>query len=41
MGIPGIQLTNTTIKKNLEDADMQFETVKKLKETFEPDIMFP
>ena len=41
MGLPGIQLTNSTIKQNLEDADIQFETVKKLKERFEPDIVFP
>lgn len=41
MGIPGIQLTNTTIKANLEDAEIQFETVKQLKQKFEPDIAFP
>ncbi len=41
MGMPGIQLTNTTIKQNLEDANIQFETIKKLKDKFEPDIIFP
>lgn len=41
MGMPGIQLTNTTIKQNLEDVDTQFETIEKLKEKFEPDIIFP
>lgn len=41
MGLPGIQLTNTTIKENLENAEIQFETIKKLKEIFEPDILFP
>lgn len=41
MGLPGIQLTYTTVKENLENAEVQFETIKKLKERFEPDIVFP
>lgn len=39
MGFPGIQLTNTTIKQNLEDAQIQFETIKALKKRFDPDAM--
>lgn len=41
MGLPGIHLTYTTVKENLENAEVQFETIKKLKERFEPDIVFP
>lgn len=40
MGFPGIQLTKTSIKKNLEDADVQFNTLRKLKQKFNPDAMF-
>lgn len=39
MGFPGIQLTNTTIKQNLEDAQTQFKTLKAIKERFDPDGM--
>ncbi|WP_052877863.1 uroporphyrinogen decarboxylase family protein [Thermoanaerobacter wiegelii] len=39
MGFPGIQLTNTTIKQNLEDAQTQFKTIKALKEKFNPDAV--
>ena len=41
MGLPGIQLTKTTIKENLENAEIQFQTIKKLKGKFNPDIVFP
>ena len=41
MGLPGIHLTYKTVKENLENAEVQFETIKKLKERFEPDIVFP
>ncbi len=40
MGFPGIQLSSTNIKENLEDADIQFESLKQLYNRFQPDGMF-
>jgi len=40
MGFPGIQLTKTTIKENLEDAEIQFNTLNELYKRFQPDAMF-
>lgn len=41
LGAPGCQLTGTTLKENLLNADKQFESLTKLYEKFEPDIMLP
>jgi uroporphyrinogen decarboxylase len=41
LGAPGCQLTGTTLKENLLNADTQFESLTKLYEKFEPDIMLP
>jgi uroporphyrinogen decarboxylase len=40
MGFPGIQLTGTKIKENLEDAEIQFKTLNELYKRFQPDAMF-
>ncbi len=40
MGINGVRLTGSSIKKNLMDADVQLETLRVLKEKFKPDGMF-
>jgi len=40
MGFPGIQLSNTTIKENLENAEIQYESLKQLYKKFQPDGMF-
>lgn len=39
-GINGVNLTDTTIKQNLSDAEVQIKTLCALKETFKPDGMF-
>ena len=41
LGAPGTKLTNTTLKENLLNADVQFNSLLKLYEKFEPDIMLP
>lgn len=40
MGAPGIQLTNTKLKQNLENAHIQFDSLEKLYNKFKPDAMF-
>ncbi len=40
MGFPGTSLTNTTIKANLHNPDIQFKTVHALWSKFRPDAMF-
>lgn len=40
MGAPGIQLTNTKLKQNLENVDIQFDSLAKLYNEFKPDAMF-
>lgn len=40
MGFPGIQLTRTSIRQNLENAHIQFNTLLSLKKQFNPDAMF-
>lgn len=41
MGAPGTKLTNTTLKQNLLDANIQFKSLYKLYERFEPDAVLP
>lgn len=41
LGAPGCKLTNTTLKENLLNADQQFESLQRLYEKFQPDIMLP
>jgi uroporphyrinogen decarboxylase len=40
MGAPGIQLTNTKLKQNFENANIQFDSLVKLYDKFKPDAMF-
>ena len=39
MGFPGTRLTKTTIRENLEDAEMHFESLKALYLKYRPDAM--
>ena len=41
LGAPGTKLTNTTLKQNLTDADIQFQSLNALYKRFKPDIMLP
>ncbi|MFO7887580.1 MAG: uroporphyrinogen decarboxylase family protein [Eubacteriales bacterium] len=41
LGAPGTKLTSTTLKENLLNSDIQFDSLSKLYEKFEPDIMLP
>jgi uroporphyrinogen decarboxylase len=41
LGAPGIQLSNTTLRENLTDKDIQLKTIKLLIERFQPDGIFP
>lgn len=40
LSLPGINLTNSTIKENLTDANLQFKTLKKLIEKYELEGIF-
>jgi len=40
MGLPGARLSGTSLKQNLENADVQFSSLKMLYERFHPDAMF-
>jgi uroporphyrinogen decarboxylase len=40
MGVPGIALTNTTLKENLTDPEIQYTTLNALLERFQPDGIF-
>lgn len=39
MGFPGANLTGTTIKQNLEDADIHFNSIEQLYKKYHPDAM--
>jgi len=41
LGAPGVKLSNTTLKENLTDEDIQLRTIKLLAEKFHPDGIFP
>ena len=41
MGLPGIPLTQTTVRQNLENAEIQWKSLSVLFERFSPDAMFP
>lgn len=41
LGSPGTKLTNTSLKENLLNADVHFNSLSKLYEKFEPDFMIP
>ncbi|HOP55115.1 MAG TPA: uroporphyrinogen decarboxylase family protein [bacterium] len=41
LGAPGVKLSNTTLKENLTDKDIQLRTLKLLVEKFQPDGIFP
>lgn len=41
LGAPGIQLSNTTLRENLIDWSIQFNTMRLLIERFQPDGIFP
>src|SRR6056297_381577 len=41
LGAPGAKLTSTTLKQNLSDAEIQFQSLYKLYERFKPDAMLP
>lgn len=41
LGAPGTKLTNTSLKDNLIDANIQFWTLSKILERFQPDGIFP
>ena len=40
MGLPGSRLTNTEIKENYENADIQFRSLKALYDKYHPNFMF-
>ena len=40
MGLPGIPLTKTTVRQNLESAETQWQSLSRLYERFSPDAMF-
>jgi uroporphyrinogen decarboxylase len=40
MGLPGARLTGTSLKQNLEQAEVQFASLEMLYERFQPDAMF-
>ena len=40
MGLPGVRLSGTSLKQNLENADVQFASLKMLYDRFHPDAMF-
>src|SRR5690242_715656 len=41
IGFPGLPLTNSTVRQNLNDPDLQFRTLKALHGRFDFDIVFP
>lgn len=41
LGAPGVKLSNTTLKENLTNKDIQLRTLKLLVEKFQPDGIFP
>lgn len=41
LGAPGTKLTKTTLKQNLTNADIQFETLYQLYKRFKPDAIIP
>jgi len=41
LGAPGTKLTNTTLKDNLTNPEIQFKTLSKILERFQPDGIFP
>ncbi|MFN3699240.1 MAG: uroporphyrinogen decarboxylase family protein [Dictyoglomus sp.] len=41
LGAPGVKLTKTTLKDNLTNSDIQFKTLAKILERFQPDGIFP
>jgi len=41
LGAPGIQLSNTTLRENLTDWEVQFNTIRLLIDQFQPDGIFP
>ncbi|WP_187470444.1 uroporphyrinogen decarboxylase family protein [Dictyoglomus thermophilum] len=41
LGAPGVKLTGTTLKENLTDPFVQFKTLYKIVERFNPDGIFP
>lgn len=41
LGAPGTKLTNTTLKQNLTNANVQFETLYELYKKFKPDAILP
>jgi uroporphyrinogen decarboxylase len=40
MGLPGVRLSGTSLKQNLENAEVQFASLKILYDRFHPDAMF-
>jgi len=40
IGVTGVKLNNTSIKKNLTNSDVQFDTIKKIYEKYQPDGIF-
>ena len=40
MGLPGVSLSGTSLKQNLENADAQFASLKMLYDRFHPEAMF-
>ena len=40
MGLPGVGLSGTSLKQNLENADVQFASLKMLYDRFAPEVMF-
>lgn len=41
MGYPGARMTGTTLRNNVQDAKLHFQSILKLYETFLPDCIFP
>jgi uroporphyrinogen decarboxylase len=40
IGIAGVKLSNTSIKQNLTNSDVQFDTIRKIYENYRPDGIF-
>lgn len=41
LAAPGVKLSETTMKENLQDTEVQYETLMRLIERFQPDGIFP
>jgi uroporphyrinogen decarboxylase len=41
LGAPGVQLSDTTLRENLTDWEVQFNTIRLMVEKFQPDGIFP